>query len=500
MKNVQPHIIYILSDQHNPYCAGFAGNQLADTPNLDRLAAGGVSFANCYCNSPLCVPSRSSLLAGRLPVKTGVYNNLQCLRTDEATFATCLTVGGYETVLAGRMHFVGYDQRHGFEKRLVGDVGPSFPRPQRQKSLYGFLHGTPDQSRVSIDKSGAGESAVTYFDRAVTDAACSYLRNREDSRPLFLMVGYYNPHCPFVAPQQYYDKYYERLKNCCEAEQVDLDSVHPAIRKFLELRGIERITDEELHRVRAAYYANVEYLDSLIGEIICSAKENLGTENTIILYGSDHGEMLGAHGMFWKSNFYEESARVPMIISWPGHYRQGVTSKDLVSLVDLAPTLSDMGHITHLPAEDGRSLLPLLTGQGEWEERAVLSMLIDLKGDRPSAMIRKGNYKLIKWCGYDLPMLFDLTADPQEENNLAARPEYRAITEQLTFELVENWKEEEAIVCLEQGKKQADMLKKWTAAVCPDYPEEWWCPSENNYIVGREIKQDTAAGNGKDDR
>jgi len=123
----QKHIVFLLSDQHNPTVAGFAGNAFARTPNLDRLAASGAIFDNCYCSSPLCVPSRASMLSALLPSRTGIFNNFQCLPSDKVTFAHCLSVAGYETVLCGRMHFIGPDQRHGFETRLVGDITPTFP-------------------------------------------------------------------------------------------------------------------------------------------------------------------------------------------------------------------------------------------------------------------------------------------------------------------------------------------------------------------------------------
>lgn len=478
----KPHILLIQSDQHNPFICGYAGNELVDTPHLDRLADEGVVFEQCYCNSPLCVPSRSSMLAGLLPTHTGVYNNFQQLRSDHATFATTLAIAGYDTVLCGRMHFTGYDQRHGFEKRLVGDLNPTFPRKERQQTLYGFLAGTPDQSRVCIDKSGAGSSAMLCFDRAVTDAACDYLRTRDDDRQLFMLVGYGNPHCPFVAPEELFHKY-DRLLQDKEPEPVEaFEDLHPAIRQFIKLRGIEEITPKELHRVKAAYYANVEYLDSLIGEMISCARETLG-EDVIIIYLSDHGECLGSHGLFWKSNFYEESVHVPLIVSAPKYFSGGRRESPVVSLLDIAPTLCDLGQAPHLPKEDGNSLLPLLTGDTWTREDLAISILADIKGDLPSAMIRQGRYKLFKYCNTDLPLLFDLENDPKELHNLAVDPAYQQLAAELLDRLHEYWNEDEALDALDQGLKQTDLLRRWAKATRPSPCEEWPGYDGMNYLL-----------------
>jgi Arylsulfatase A and related enzymes len=205
------NIIYVLSDQHNPAVTGALGDPYVRTPNIDSLYRLGTSLDSCYCAAPLCVPSRSSLLTGQLPSHNGVYNNMQSLRSDKATLPTVLTVSGYETVLSGRMHFVGWDQRHGFEKRFVGDITPCFIGGDNETEVYGDFKRSSGQNQISIHKSGSGHSAVLDFDQDVVDAACKYLRNRTDERPLFMTVGLYGPHCPYIAPKELYDFYYNLL-------------------------------------------------------------------------------------------------------------------------------------------------------------------------------------------------------------------------------------------------------------------------------------------------
>lgn len=479
----QPNILFILSDQHSPYAGGYAGETQIDTPNLDRLAADGTYFSNCYCNSPLCVPSRASMLAGRLPTQTGVWNNLQCLRTDEPTFVSCLSIAGYQTVLSGRMHFIGYDQRHGFETRLVGDVAPTFPRKGRQAALYGVLKGTPDQSRVCIEHSGAGQSAMTCFDREVTDETCRFLRERQDDCPLFMTVGFANPHCPFVAPKALYDKYMQRLpEHPHTLTEQEYQSLHPALQKFLDLRNAADITAEELRRVRAAYYANIEYMDGLIGEICACALEELGPD-TILIYASDHGEGAGRHGLFWKSNFYEASARVPLMFYAPHLFPGRGRVEELTSLMDLAPTFLELAGAPGLPDLDGTSLVPVLNGSRLSPDRSIVSQLIDIKGDHPSAMIRQGPYKLIRYCGYSDMQLFDLEKDPDEEHDLGCDPAFADIRDALCRELSRTWDPDLAEKTLKKGIQNAGLFKRWVETVNPTCYDEWWCPAENNYLI-----------------
>ncbi|PIE35947.1 hypothetical protein CSA56_02150 [candidate division KSB3 bacterium] len=169
------HIILILSDQHNPNVSGQHDSYVC-TPNLDTLAEQGTSFSNCYCPSPLCVLSRIAMLTGQLPSKTGIITNQQALSSDTATFAYGLGIAGYETVLCGRMHFNGPDQRHGFQQSLVGDMTPMIVGGS-DSNHSPTLTGTSGQSRVSVEKSGAGNSNVMVYDKAVRDAACQFIEN-----------------------------------------------------------------------------------------------------------------------------------------------------------------------------------------------------------------------------------------------------------------------------------------------------------------------------------
>ena len=476
----QPNIILILSDQHNPAVAGYEGDAFVRTPNLDRLAAAGVQLRNGYCGSPLCVPSRVSMLTSLLPSRTGVLCNNQSLYSDIPTFVHSLTLAGYDTVLAGRMHFVGPDQRHGYTERLVGDI--TAVRLGAANPTFGDWGATTGQSYAAVERSGPGHSTIIEYDRAVTAGAVSWLRQCRGEAPYFLTVGYYGPHCPYVCPRPEFERYLDAVPppNCPAGFA---ERVHPAIRKWLENRGMLDPDPEAVRWARAAYYGLVELLDGYVGEVLAAAGAAGGLENTLVIYASDHGDMIGHNGLFWKSNFYEGSVRVPVVFSWPGMVPGGRTLTELTSLLDLGPTLCDLTGAPELPETDGRSLWPALTGAGTLDpDRAVVSMLGDVKGDSPVAMIRKGPWKLVSFHGYDRVQLFHLDRDPNEQHDLGQSSDCAGVRDELLGELNRVWDGAEAAAQVGQAQRRAQMIIKWNRHVPPPADEEFWRgdPADNH--------------------
>lgn len=484
------NIVYILSDQHNFSVMGNAGDKYIRTPNLDSIYEKGTSLESCYCASPLCVPSRSAILSGLLPTKTGVYNNMQSLSTCKATFVNSLTVGGYETVLSGRMHFVGWDQRHGYEKRFVGDITPCFVGADNEREIYGDFMRSSGQNTTSINKSGAGHSAVLDFDREVADSACNYLKERTDNRPLFMTVGFYGPHCPYIAPKELFDYYYENLPEIPFVDLTEKANMHPAIQKWYENRKLDEITPEDVRRIRAAYYSLVEILDGYIGDILETIKNTIGLENTIIIYGSDHGDNIGDHGLFWKTNFYEGASKVPMVFLNEDLFEAGKVIKANTSLLDLAPTIIDLAGTPQLPDYDGINLSKYLkTDELLNEERPIISICSDIKGDMPSAMIRKGKYKLVCHAGYDDFQLFDLEKDPNEKTDLGCKEDYIDTINKLSKELFAYWDSEESKKQLADSKVHFQLMKSWFNIAKPEIIEEWRGDSSKNYLCNSEDKK-----------
>ncbi len=485
MDTKRPNIIFIFSDQHNSSVIGAAGDTVAVTPNLDSLAEKGTMLSDCYCASPLCVPSRSCMLTGQLPTQTGIYNNHQSLRFEQATFAHSLTASGYSTVLCGRMHFIGDEQRHGFQERLVGDFTPTHERMGGK--FLGSLTGSTGPSIVSIEKSGPGYSSALAYDEDVVNAACSYVEGYESEQPLFMTVGLHDPHCPYVCPEELFEYYIDKVTADDDLE-FERRKAHPAVKKWFELRSVENVTKEEVIRVKAAYYGMVTFMDSLIGRLLDTVDNKLDPDNTLIIYSSDHGDCIGDNGLFWKTNFYEGSVKVPLIFKYPKLFAQNRKISAPTSLTDLAPTLCDIAGAQMLPDTFGRSLLPLLSGEEEEDfGRVIISQLADIKGDAPSAMIKKDGYKLVKHMRYDDVQLFDLSKDPKEKSDLGRDRRYESVRQALLKILEEYWDEEEVRKTYEQDAADREIFYGAVEKCEYDSKYNWPGRPEQNYILDREV-------------
>lgn len=476
----QPNILVIMTDQHARRVAGCYGDPVVETPSIDRLAEQSLVFDDAYCPAPLCVPSRMAFLTGRYPHRNRVLDNGHMLSSSIPTWAHALGAAGYETALMGKMHFVGPDHRHGFELRPLGEFLARYPGvpelggPRWTK----FPGGTSGQQRVSVDTVGTGFTTYQWFDRAVADAACGYLRQtaRERSRggrPFAAFVGFNLPHCPFVAPKDLFEHYRETVPM-----PTPEASPPPTVRRFQERRGIANppVPDEQVRLARAAYYALVTHVDRLIGEVLDTLEQTGQAEETLVVYCSDHGEMAGRHGCWWKSLYYEDAAGVPLIVRYPGMRRAGERTRAVVNLLDLAPTFCDVTD-AEMSRLDGSSLLPLLDDPSEdGRFTTTYSELSDPKGGpNPllSRMIRSGRHKL--WRFFDdeelPPVLFDLEDDPEEMHDLSASAEHHGIRKQLEDRLCEGWDPETVAAACEEETEARELFAAYGAHVRPYVPE-----------------------------
>lgn len=418
-------ICLFFSDQHAYSAQGYAGNRIVRTPNLDRIAEHGVVFGNNYTSYPLCVPARMSLMSGQLPSKCGVMGNFSVLPSERATFAHSLNSIGYETVLCGRMHFVGPDQRHGFSRRIAGDITPIFTnRPTEAfKKERGVHLNTPTGGPACISIIGAGNSPTLEFDRYVVEKAVDYLKDSYE-KPQFLCVGTYSPHHPYVAPKELYDYYYEKI-GCESLSDVDLPL--PAF-----YSNIFQDKDKEVVRaVRAAYYAMVEFTDSEVGIVYDAFQEYLKRtgHDGIFIYASDHGDHIGRRGLYGKNTFFEEAAHTPMIFTGDG-VAEGLRYSGATSLMDLGPTLCSLVGAPIAPETDGVSLASQVRGGDDDMERMVISELGGSADRKTGAvsyaqMVKWKNYKFIHYHGLDDDAVYDIERDPDEgENIIASMPEF----------------------------------------------------------------------------
>ena len=478
--DTRPNLLYIHSDQHNPFLAGCAGDPVAQTPNLDRLAEAGVVLENVYCPSPLCVPSRMSILTGRHPYGNQVWTNQHILDSGTPTFAHAMGAAGYRPALIGRMHAIGGDQLHGYAERLVGDHRSNYTGGTAVD--HGMLAGTQGPHRVALEKSGTGQNAYQVHDEDVTAATVEYLNRlgrRREADPFSISVGFMLPHQPYVARQADYALYDGKVPMPRHPEPYS-GALHPHFRWWRAQCGIENVTEEEVMRARAAYYALVTALDRMIGEILDGLRRNALDENTLILYSSDHGDMLGEHGLWFKHCFYEEAVKVPTICSWPGALPEGARCDRVVSSLDLNATMLDALGAPPLPASHGRSLLPILRAEDAgWEDIAFSEYCTDEGCFH--RMIRRGDWKLNYYHGQE-PQLFNLAEDPHELNDRACDPACRQVREALTEELLDGWDPESIAETMKIKRAEEQVLRDWTRHTEPEDQYRWPLKPEMDYL------------------
>lgn len=432
------NLLFIFSDQHSREKVGCYGNPAVETPNIDALAASGIRFDNAYTNCPICVPARASMATGRYVHQLRLWDNASPYVGGVPSWGHRLLEKGNRVTTIGKLHYrdpkdpTGFpDQRNPLHVRdSIGDLFGSIREPDALKPGLG----------KSVGEAHPGESSYTAFDRQVTEEACDFLRTEAAAgdSPWALQVGYVLPHFPFISPQEYWDLYDEEAlpfpKNYSKAERPE----HPIARDLRRYQGTEQeLPRDTIMAAVHAYYGMCSFVDAQIGQVVKALAEAGLEDSTRIVYSSDHGEMLGDHGLWYKNCMYEGSSAVPLVVSGPD-LPKGTVVEDLVSLVDIYPTILDaLGH--ELPPEDGdlpgRSLLPLARGEDS-DERPVFSEFHASGSFTGGFMVRKGAYKYVYYVGYP-PQLFDLERDPDELTDLGADPAFAAVAADLDRELRE---------------------------------------------------------------
>ncbi|WP_309118892.1 choline-sulfatase [Paenibacillus sp.] len=431
MARRSPNIVMIMVDQMAYDCIGALGHPVVKTPNIDKLVREGVAFSNAYCNSPLCAPSRASFVTGKLPSRIAAYDNGSELPASTPTFLHTLRRAGYETILSGKMHFVGPDQLHGFEHRLTRDIHAT-----------GFEL-TPDWSRGAYPNPGTGVRRLKAragletwnnhlaYDEKVASRALEKIRDlggvpAEERRPFFLCASFFHPHDPFVITEKYWNMYKDADVPAPRVPATAPEEMHPFdqwIQKHHEADAFP-LTEEELIANRRAYYGMVTYVDDKVGQLVDELARLRLLDDTVVALTSDHGEMLGERGMWFKRTYFDPSAKVPLVLSCPGRFRAGAVAREAVSLVDLTATFLDLAGVPdaeRIGETDGSSFLPVLVREGaEWKDEVVC----EYYGEgalRPMAFVRQGRFKYVHVQGHE-PLLFDLEFDPDERRNAIDDP------------------------------------------------------------------------------
>ena len=439
----KPNILILMVDQLNGTLFPDGPATWLHTPHLKALAERSTRFQNTYTASPLCAPGRASFMSGQLPSRTRVYDNAAEFSSDIPTYAHHLRRAGYYTCLSGKMHFVGPDQMHGFEDRLTTDIYPAdfgwtpdYRKPgERIRWWYHNLG--------SVTGAGTAEiSNQMEYDDEVANFALQklyQLSRGHDQRPWSLTVSFTHPHDPYVARAKYMDLY----KDCEALAPVeaayafdDYDAHSQRIMLANDYTGFD-ITETHIRRARQAYFANMSYLDEKFGQILKVLEETRQADNSVIVFVSDHGDMLGEKGLWFKMSFYEGSARVPLMISAPGLPAGLVTTP--VSTIDVTPTLADIAGVSMdevMPWTTGETLLPLAHGQ---TRESPVAMEYAAEGSyAPLVSLRTGKWKYNR-CLLDPDQLFNLQTDPHEKHNLAKDPNSQSVLDEFRQQANMRW-------------------------------------------------------------
>ena len=443
MPDSRPNVLMLMSDEHSFRCLGHRdasqGGEPVRTPRLDSLARNSTNFERTYAPVALCTPSRICMLTGREKQNCDAWGNRVVFPSGLETLPGVLSSAGYETSLVGKMHFGGDRQFAGFDHRPYGDLtgihghqGDPPASPHRGNLLR------PDVTRGQSTRKRTADAGVTGIpesllqESSVVRESVSWLREHDaaSNDPWFLCASFSRPHFPLTAPERHFKRYW----NVEEDTPTDLlteppvgregDSAdHPMTEGMVSGFRTDEIDHEETMRARAAYFACVDYLDELLDDFLAMLERHQLLDDTIVLYCSDHGELAGEHGVWWKHSWHEAATRVPLFVQTPAHREKtdsASTVETPVSLIDVFPTLCGLAGVDPPADIDGVDLSEAVETGAEPDRRPVVSdNFMPRWGDGTEfRMVRDGDYKYVGFRDAQ-ELLFDLSDDPLETTNLA---------------------------------------------------------------------------------
>jgi len=424
------NLLVLMSDEHNPKFLGAAGHPFIATPNLDALAARGTRFASAYTTCPICVPARAAFAVGRYVHEIGYWDNADGYDGAIPSWHHALRDAGHRVVSIGKLHFRGAPgDDHGFSEEIV---------PMHIVDAIGDVKGLVRDDipkRRGGDKmakrAGPGESPYTAYDRDIAARAQVWLHEEAPKwrdRPWVLFVSFVLPHFPLTAPPHWFYRYARRNlplpKQYAKAERPR----HPYLDTYAHTVDYDThfASDDDVRRAVAGYSGLVSLLDENIGHVLSALRDAGLEESTRVIYTSDHGDNVGARGLWGKSTFYEESAGTPLMMCGPGIAAGGVVTTP-VSHIDCAPTIMEAAG--ERPIVGGRALPGAslrAIGEGLEPSRPVISEYHAIGSVAGAYMLRFGRYKYCHYVAYG-PQLFDLDADPEELTDVAADPRYAGV-------------------------------------------------------------------------
>ncbi|MCX6854289.1 MAG: sulfatase [Verrucomicrobia bacterium] len=455
--SAQPNVLFLIADDLNNYL-GCYGDVRAKTPNIDKLAARGVKFERAYCTFPLCGPSRNSMLTGLYPNSTGILSNAQIFRQTipkQLSLSQAFRQQGYFAARIGKLYHYnvpnsigtnGHDDPGSWEL----EINPAGVDRLKEESKIFTL--TPGQFGGTLSWYASPESDEHHTD-AMMAAEAEWVLERcakQKQRPFFLAVGFFRPHTPYVAPKVPYYGYYPEAEmpvvQGVTEDQADL----PAAALGSYKKEQDKLTDDLRRQCLQAYYASISFMDAQVGRVVDSLDKLGLSDNTIIVFTSDHGYHMGEHGLWQKQSLFEGSSRVPLLIVAPGAKGQGTVAKSPVSHLDLFPTLTELAGVKAPANIQGQSLVPMLKDADVLGRGWALTQVVrggnfnrqgaaPAKGDKGKRFfgysLRTPRWRYTEWDeGTEGRELYDHDNDPKELTNLADKAEHAATVAELSVQ------------------------------------------------------------------
>ena len=436
----KPNVLFLISDDLNTALSGF-GHPQCKTPELDKLAERGMRFENMHCQYPVCGASRASLMSGLYPYTNGTLGNAGTLRgnmPDVVTMSQLFRKNGYRVGRVSKIYHMGIPP-----EILAGTATRDDPRswdevvnikaPEQNAPGEKTNWSPKNKSSQSFTGVVAEGDDLAHADGMAASHAIDFLK-RHKEKPFFLACGFVRPHVPLVAPAKYFDRYDRDAMIAPVVPENDLEDVPEIIRNYKRNSTSYGVTPELHKGLLEAYYASISYMDAQVGRVLDALQELGLAENTIVVFTSDHGYLLGEHHKFQKQHLFEESTRVPFIVSVPWMNKQhGKATNQITELLDLYPTLADLSGLKAPKSLQGASMVPLLKNPSADEWTKDLAFTISRNGGES---IRTHNWRFTHWgFGSGGMELYDLRKDPGEFINLAKNPKYNKALKTLKAQL-----------------------------------------------------------------
>lgn len=417
-----PNVLLIMTDQLRGDCIGCNDNELIKTPNIDRIAKKGVNFTEAYSTTPVCIPARHILLTGKYGHSIDALQNRKDINPDIPTFVNLLTNSGYFTQAIGKMHFFPERSHHGFQRMLLSEEIPHYKQDDDYlmylqnkgydiEELHGMRHEKYYHPQIAeIPEEDLAESWVG-------DRTTEFIKQNRN-RPFFCFASFIHPHPPWALPEKYANFYNTDEMPMPKRNECDREINKDTIQKRSGMSNLDNEDEHLIKKIKSYYYGSVTLVDKNVGKMLDALEENNLKDNTIVIFVSDHGESLGDHYLWGKSNFYEGAAKIPFIVSWPGHFPEGEKRKQLVSLCDLMPMILKNTGIKVPEYCQGKDITPAIM-DSKFEFRNYLIGEVNNTQRDAEIMVRFNDWKYVYSTNGGIEKLYNLKEDPFELNNLA---------------------------------------------------------------------------------